>query len=72
METSKFKLVEVADHLRECRNGLGRFIGYHRIEIERIARKTLYEQDLNGEPRVVPQVIRNLPNDLAFGQLFLP
>lgn len=55
----------------EARNGLGKFIGYHRREIERCAENIVKMKDENGEPPMLPVVLRDLPNEYEWKALFL-
>jgi hypothetical protein len=56
---------------REARNAFGKYIGFHRMEIERITNKRLAQREAAHEPLTVPPVVTNLPNDWEWKQLFL-
>ena len=71
MNISVEKLGILVDEAREARNAYGKHIGYHRIEIERITKKNIWEKERAGEEPKVPDVVKNQPNDWQWRELFL-
>jgi len=57
---------------RKARDRYGRFVGYHRVEIERCANKRHEIRDKLGKPPTVPDAFKNLPNEYEWQDLFFP
>ncbi|KAL9114076.1 MAG: hypothetical protein Q9227_001848 [Pyrenula ochraceoflavens] len=71
MRESLNQSIALADHIAESRNRLGRFIAYHRHEVERCVEAMLDLKAKNKEDPTLPAVLQNLPNDYEWKALFL-
>jgi len=69
-----YTIVRLSEMIKETqiyRNALGRHIGYHRIEIERVVEEGLKLKKSGGEDLTVPESALNLPGEIFWRSLFL-
>jgi len=72
MDTSIEKLEREFMETRKFRDNYGKYVGYHRIELERITNKWLEVKEKAGEHPTIPQAVKTYANNYDWKEMFLP